>query len=183
MSSVSSQANAQSALTQTCLAAFATCRRYPDDTTTAISACSQNPTALASGLKSITVNKEQVNVAQAGIQSLAKRGLGLAVKGLVMNLRQQTPTYTCSDVVTLSANLVDLMDDNPASTLIADVAEQVTNATRVATCDASQVAALQNIDSSISATEAIFDTALEELQSTLEGGWSCARAPQIKMLR
>ena len=173
LSLVSAQATTQASQTQACVAAYGTCRKYQDASVTAVAACNQSPTAVASSLKSITTNKAQVNKAQAAIQSLAKKSLNPAVKELsqlpLLNLRQQQPSYTCADVVFLTNELIGLMDDNPASTLIADVADQLVNATAVASCTADQVAALTTLDNNINTAEAQFDEQLQEFQDTLEG--------------
>ena len=156
---MSSQANSQTVQNQACLTVYGTCSKYQDDVPPAISACDQNPSALNSKLKSLTQNQNLVNSVQAALAALATK----------VYAKQSIPSYTCADVVSFTNQLLDLMENNPASTSIADVAEKIINATRSAVCTASELKALEDLNADIDSTESVFDTAIDDTQGTLEG--------------
>jgi hypothetical protein len=154
---VSAQANSQTAQNQACLSAFGTCRKYQDDVGPAISSCDQKPSALTSKLKSLLENQNMVNNAQAAIAKLTS-GAGL----------RQSST-TCSDIISLTEQLKDLIDNNPASTRIADVAALLINASSVATCTAAEKQALQESNDEIRIAEQQIANEANFVQDTLSG--------------
>ena len=83
-------------------------------------------------------------------------------------MRQQS-TASCGNVISDTDTIIDYMKDNPASTLIADLAEKVINASRVVVCSASEIAAVQNLNSAINETESKIAEELDNVQSDLEG--------------
>jgi len=157
---VSAQANSQTAQNQACLSAFGTCRKYQDDVGPAISSCDQKPSALTSKLKSLLENQNMVNNAQAALAKLTS-GAGL---------RQSSgSSFTCGDIISLTEQLKDLIDNNPASTKIADVAALLINASSVATCTAAEKQALQESNDEISIAEQQITNEANFVQDTLSG--------------
>ena len=157
---VSTYANTMATMNQACLSAYGTCRKYQDDASPAISACDQNPAGLASKLKSLTDNANAVNAARAANAARARRGL-------LLNMRQQTASQ-CSDVVDLTNSMVEALKDNPASTLVGQIAEQIVNATSVV-CTPDDIASLNKLDADINDTETSIVDELANVQDSLLG--------------
>ena len=141
---MSTVANSLATKSQACLAAFSTCRKYQDDVGSAISACDQSPTGLASKLKSLTANQNAVNQAQVVIGQLKTRQQ-------LLNFRLQSQ-YKCSDVVVLTSAMVDALNENPASLLVGQLAESMVNASAVV-CTSEEIASLDTLDGAINDTE------------------------------
>ncbi len=158
---MSAQANSQTAQNQACLSAFGTCRKYQDDVGPAISSCDQKPSALTSKLKSLLENQNMVNNAQAAIAKLTS-GAGLRQSSA-------SSSYTCGDIISLTEQLKDLIDNNPASTRIADVAGLLINASSVAKCTAAEKQALQESNDEISIAEQQIANEANFVQDTLSG--------------
>jgi hypothetical protein len=159
---VSQQANNQAAQNAACLAAFGSCRKYQDSVTPAVAACSQSSKALTSKLQSLTNNIAAVTKARKSLLSLSSRTEPAGT-------RQKATTYTCADIIAFAAELQNLIEDNPASTMIAMVAEKLVNATAVATCSAADVATLVAASNSLDEVDNLITADLESVQDTLEG--------------
>ena len=101
-----------------------------------------------------------VNNAQAAIAKLTSSA----------GLRQSSAgSYTCGDIISLTEQLKDLIDNNPASTRIADVAALLINASSVATCSATEKQALQESNDEISIAEQQIANEANFVQDTLSG--------------
>ena len=159
--SVSVFANNLTTQNQACLTAYSTCRKYQDDASPAISACDQSPTQLTSKLKSLTDNQNAVNRAQATIGQLKTRQLAL-------NMRQLPSQYTCSDVVFLTSEMADALNENPASKLVGQLADKVANASSVV-CSSAQIASLITLDNTINDAETNIAEELTNVQDSLQG--------------
>ena len=97
-----------------CRSSFSTCRKYEDDIASVIHSCSLDTNAIKAKLKSLTANKNSVEAAQTKLKSLASRR-GRVVRSLT----------TCQGVLDAATRLVAMIDQNPASTLIKPLADQV----------------------------------------------------------
>ena len=163
--SVSAYANNLTSQNQACLTTYGTCRKYQDASGAAISTCSKSTAGLASQLKSLTTNAALVNQVQSKISSLTSRIYEPIVSSKVATATAKA--LTCAQFIDLTSQLIQAMAENPASTLVAGIAAQLVNSS--ASCSASDVAALQNLDKSINETETKITDELGNVQSDLTG--------------
>jgi len=82
--------------------------------------------------------------------------------------RQQALQFTCAEVVDFAKGLAAALEENPASSLVAELAGNVANATGVV-CSATEIAALAKADTDLNAAEASIQDELENVQDSLQG--------------
>jgi len=131
----------------TCKAAFSNCRKFEDDVAGAIHGCSVNPTGLIVKLKSLAANTDAVTKAKDKINAI--------INSRQMVLRQ-APAATCAQIISISAELLALIGQAPASTKVALLAVSISTTT--ASCSAAEKASLKK-------SVASFETALAAIAS------------------
>ena len=169
---VSQQANSQAAQSSLCLAAYGACRKYQDSAPAAISACSQSQSGLTSKIKSLATNNNLVTKALSSLGKLTAKGSSIKEAAAAGGVKQAATTaanYTCADVISLTNQLQDLIEDNPASTQVADVAVKLVNATLVATCSTTDLQVLSAATDKLNATDDLIASEPDDVQGVLEG--------------
>jgi hypothetical protein len=147
---------------QMCQSAYGDCRKYQDIASPAISVCNQNTTLLTSKLKSLLENQVSVKEAQGAIQSKA-------IEAQASRVRQNVQRVKCEEAIALAETMIGTIQDNPASQLLSQLANNVTNNTRAADCTVEDVPALFKLDADIDATEIFIDYELGDVQYSFQG--------------
>ena len=132
----------------TCRSSFGTCRKYEDAIGDIIHSCSANPAALKSKLKSLAANSASLTAAKTKVDSLSAK-TGQVVRSLT----------TCTEVSDALTELLMLVSQNPASTMIATIAKKISGST--ATCTNAEKEALK-------AKSAELDVAIESIANEIE---------------
>ena len=153
---MSTEASAMAKALKGCRSSFSTCRKYEDDIASVIHSCSLDTNAIKAKLKSLTANKNSVEAAQTKLKSLASRR-GRVVRSLT----------TCQGVLDAATRLVAMIDQNPASTLIKPLADQV--AVAEVTCTTAEKELLNALDAQIEAGLEKIKADIEVQQESLLG--------------
>ena len=141
----------------TCKAAFSNCRKFEDDVAGAIHGCSVNPTGLIVKLKSLAANTDAVTKAKDKINA-------------IINSRQMVSRQaaaSCSEIVSIAAVLIQILNDAPASPKIIGLATSISTSTAV--CSAAEKTSLKTTATKlVSALESIAAEVVA-VQATLQG--------------
>lgn len=156
--SLADEAKAMADALSTCRSSFGTCRKYEDDIGNIIHSCNANPDALKSKLKSLTANADSLAAAKKKITELSARK-GRVVRSLT----------TCAEVSDALTELLMLVSQNPASTMIATIATKISTTT--ATCTTAEkeglLARVADLDIAILLTMDEIDVTQETLMDQL----------------
>ena len=145
--SVSNEASLMAKSVTAFKAAFSNCRKFEDEVSGAIHSCSVSTDGLKSKLKSLAANTDAVTKAKDKINAI--------INSRQMVLRQ-APAATCAQIVSISAELLALIGQAPASTKVALLAVSISTTT--ASCSAAEKASLKK-------SVASFETALAAIAS------------------
>ena len=145
---MSKEASAMANALKACRSSFSTCRKYEDDIASVIHSCSLNTDAIKAKLKSLTANKNSIEAAQTKLKSLASRR-GRIVRSLT----------TCAGVLDAAKSLVAMLEQNPASTRIKSLADQIS---------AAEVQCTKDEKDELNAVSTMIDEGLEELNAEIE---------------
>lgn len=145
---------------RTCVDSFSECRKYEDDSITAITACNSDASALTAKAAALTTNSDAVSDAQAKVAELAAS----ASSRVRRSGRQEE---TCTSVTTLATTLTALVISSPSSPDIVVLATQITSTT-VTVCTADEAAALVELDSAFEDAVSTIMDAIDSVQEQLE---------------
>merc|ERR1739845_157422 len=144
---------------RTCVDSFSECRKYEDDSITAITACNSDASALTAKAAALTTNSDAVSDAQAKVAELAASASS--------RVRRSGRQETCTSVTTLATTLTALVISSPSSPDIVVLATQISSTT-VTVCTADEAAALANLDSAFEDAVSTIMDAIDSVQEQLE---------------
>merc|ERR1711902_254681 len=116
------EAGAIATALKTCTTAFGKCRKFEDDASTALAACSSDSSKLTMKAAALLANSDAVTAAQEKVKTLTNSSRRLA--------RAASP---CAEILTYAQKLAEMAKNSPASPDIITTAAKITGASAV-TC-------------------------------------------------
>jgi hypothetical protein len=104
-----------------CRGNFSLCKKFEDDGLVAISACSESTADLLAKAKALTASKTGLTAAKTAASTLSGSSSG-------RRMARATAT-TCAEVVSKITALLKAVGENPASSMVATLAGEVTGVT------------------------------------------------------
>jgi len=150
------EAGAIATALKTCTTAFGKCRKFEDDASTALAACSSDSSKLTMKAAALSANSDAVTAAQTKVKTLTNSSRRLA-----------RAASTCAEILTYAQKLAEMAKNSPASPDIITTAAKITGAGAV-TCSAGEVAALTAVQTDLDDAVAKIGTALAAVQEQLE---------------
>merc|ERR1712241_751266 len=150
------EAGAIATALKTCTTAFGKCRKFEDDASTALAACSSDSSKLTTKAASLQANSDAVTAAQDKVKTLTNSSRRLA-----------RAASTCAEILTYAQKLAEMAKNSPASPDIITTAAKITGAGAV-TCTPTEVAALTAVQTDLDYAVAKIGTALAAVQEQLE---------------
>lgn len=141
-----------------CTGNFSVCRKYEDDSITAIMSCQKSTNQLLVKAKTLTANKAGLESAKTKMQSLAN-----TTRGNV----QRANAASCADVITKSKLLTTMATNSPTAKAIATIAKEIANAGSIK-CSSTEVTSLKVQVTSITASITIVTVSLQTVQTNLQ---------------
>merc|ERR1711892_643114 len=141
-----------------CTGNFSICRKFEDDTITAIFACGKSTTKLVAKAKSLTTNKNDMTTAKDKMNTLS----GSSSSG-----KQVRATATkCSEIISKSKQITTLASDSPTSDKISTLSKEISGAS--VTCTETEKTSLKTEVTSMTSSIAVLTVALETVQTNLQ---------------
>jgi len=140
-----------------CRGNFSLCKKFEDDGLVAISACSESTADLLAKAKALTASKTGLTAAKTAASTLSGSSSG-------RRMARATAT-TCAEVVSKITALLKAVGENPASSMVATLAGEVTGVT--VTCTETEKTSLKGQVTSISVAITSVDEELATVQSDL----------------
>merc|ERR1712241_486491 len=150
------EAGAIATALKTCTTAFGKCRKFEDDASTALAACSSDSSKLTTKAASLQANSDAVTAAQDKVKTLTNSSRRLA-----------RAASTCAEILTYAQKLAEMAKNSPASPDIITTAAKITGAGAV-TCTPAEVSALTAVQTDLDDAVAKIGTALAAVQEQLE---------------
>merc|ERR1712038_1232513 len=150
------EAGAIATALKTCTTAFGKCRKFEDDASTALAACSSSSSMLTTKAASLKANSDAVTAAQDKVKTLTNSSRRLA-----------RAASTCAEILTYAQKLAEMAQNSPASPDILTTAAKITGAGAVS-CSTTEVAALTAVQTDLDDAVAKIGTALAAVQEQLE---------------
>merc|ERR1712241_553644 len=150
------EAGAIATALKTCTTAFGKCRKFEDDASTALAACSSDSSKLTTKAASLQANSDAVTAAQDRVKTLTNSSRRLA-----------RAASTCAEILTYAQKLAEMAKNSPASPDIITTAAKITGAGAV-TCTPAEVSALTAVRTDLDDAVAKIGTALAAVQEQLE---------------
>merc|ERR1711992_116711 len=150
------EAGAIATALKTCTTAFGKCRKFEDDASTALAACSSDSSKLTMKAAALLANSDAVTAAQTKVKTLTNSSRRLA-----------RAASTCAEILTYAQKLAEMAKNSPASPDIITTAAKITGAGAV-TCTPAEVSALTAVQTDLDDAVAKIGTALAAVQEQLE---------------
>merc|ERR1711990_858875 len=150
------EAGAIATALKTCTTAFGKCRKFEDDASTALAACSSDSSKLTMKAAALLANSDAVTAAQTKVKTLTNSSRRLA-----------RAASTCAEILTYAQMLAEMAKNSPASPDIITTAAKITGASAV-TCTPAEVSALTAVQTDLDDAVAKIGTALAAVQEQLE---------------
>merc|ERR1712241_54599 len=150
------EAGAIATALKTCTTAFGKCRKFEDDASTALAACSSDSSKLTMKAAAPLANSDAVTAAQEKVKTLTNSSRRLA-----------RAASTCAEILTYAQKLAEMAKNSPASPDITTTAAKITGASAV-TCTPAEVSALTAVQTDLDDAVAKIGTALAAVQEQLE---------------
>ena len=168
-----------------CLGNFSLCRKYEDDSITAIIGCSKTNAEFLLQAKALTDNSAAIAQALNTTASLASsnRFWSNAVEKITSlfgrnnnGAKPRAALTTCAAVISVNILIVTYVSQNPYSTTIATLALQVAISTSV-TCTASEQSSLSTQVTSLKSAVQTIATVLAVVQINIQGEYMVFLVP------
>merc|ERR1712241_705403 len=150
------EAGAIATALKTCTTAFGKCRKFEDDASTALAACSSDSSKLTMKAAALLANSDAVTAAQTKVKTLTNSSRRLA-----------RAASTCAEILTYAQKLAEMAQNSPASPDIITTAAKITGAGAVP-CTPAEVSALTAVQTDLDDAVAKIGTALAAVQEQLE---------------
>jgi len=117
-----------------CTSAFAKCRKYEDEALSVLATCSQSKDKLTLKAAALASNNQTLTAAKEKMSSLAGSSSGRRVR--------QSAATTCEEVISLSVQLITIVDQSTSSSQISVIAVSISSVSSSVSCTETQKASL-----------------------------------------
>merc|ERR1711892_728039 len=154
-----------------CTGNFSICRKFEDDTVTAITSCSKSTSSLLTKAKSLTSNKNAMTNAASKTSELASASAS--------GRSSRATATSCTEIITLSKQITILVSDSPSASSITTLSIKISSSS-VSSCTAAEKVSMKEQNSALTSSLSIVATSLATVQTallTITGSTASTSAP------